>query len=122
MNVSRNRGVAVGWVLLGAALVVLSAIVSNAALEQVVGKSTGSLAWGPALFRVLLAVHGAALMLVGSLNRRKKGSTGTDTGSGAESGSASAGPERRIGAVSWFVLGALTLIAFGLRLWHLNSC
>ncbi len=50
----------------GALLGCFAALVSSAAIEQAVrGAAAGRLAWGPALFRGLLAAHGVALAAVG---------------------------------------------------------
>jgi mannosyltransferase len=120
---NRERRAAIGWLVLGAALVVTAAVVSDAAIERtLMGQSSGKLAWGPTLFRLLLAVHGLALMLVGIRIRKQQGSTRPDAESASAPSRGAARLTRKIAWVPWFVLGGLSFIAVGLRLWHLNSC
>src|SRR5579859_2872359 len=121
MNVSGNRRVSLGWASVGSALVIFSAIVSNAAIEQfLVGNATGSLGWGPTLFRILLLLHGTALIWLGVVKVSQKRTAHNQLG--FEHSDAYTEPRRRVGLVSWSILGALTVIAFALRVWHLNSC
>jgi mannosyltransferase len=47
----------------GIALVIAAGLLSNPGLEHAFGREPHSLTWGPALFRILLAFHGFALMV-----------------------------------------------------------
>ncbi|MFN0109136.1 MAG: glycosyltransferase family 39 protein [Blastocatellia bacterium] len=54
------------FIVIGALLLLIAALVSNAAYHQaLVTNAERSLAWGPTLFRALLAVHGLALIAAG---------------------------------------------------------
>ncbi len=90
----------------GAGLAIAAILVPNAFFEQVSGRAPHSLAWGPTLFRVLLALHGIILMLASFAKRQSDG------------GTLGAGMSRR----TWILLGALTGIAVLLRIPTLNSC
>jgi hypothetical protein len=46
----------------GILLLAASVLVSNPLLERAFGRQPGSLAWGPLLFRILLALHGLVLL------------------------------------------------------------
>jgi len=96
----------------GVGLVCLAASSSSAGIEQALGRAPGSLAWGPALFRVLLGVHGAALV-VWAWGRLR----GWGQGGGVAGGQARPGTP----AWHWAAMAALTALALGLRLWRLNS-
>jgi mannosyltransferase len=103
-RIDRRR---VGLVALGGALLVWAAWVSNAAITQtLLGDAGGSLAWGPALFRTLLAGHGLALVGVG-------------LGLGAATVRVGRPLPTRL---PWAVLLTLSALALALRLWHLDSC
>lgn len=120
---NRKRKADLGCSLLGAAFVVSAAVFSNAAIERtLLGQSSGKLEWGPTVFRLLLALHGAGLMVVGILIRRREESVGPNSRSGSADLNACAGSKSTTASASWFVLGGLTLAAVGLRSWHLNSC
>jgi hypothetical protein len=94
----------------GALLVVAAASLSGEAIERaLLGEAWGRLAWGPSLFRALLALHGAGLIAFGLLPTRRP--TARPGGAGWQP----------IGPVAWGALSALTAIALVLRLWSLNS-
>lgn len=90
----------------GAFLILLAVVCSNRVMEAFFGRAPHSLAWGPALFRVLLALHGEALFASAFVRARKRRL------------SAEAPISRR----SWWILGALTIVAIALRIPSLNSC
>lgn len=87
---------ALGLVLL------LAALIPSSAIEAAFGRAPGSLSWGPAMFRILLAFH--ALLLI--LWRRP----------------ALAAQPVANEPIPWIPLSALTALALVLRLIHLNSC
>jgi mannosyltransferase len=94
------------WLVVAGALLGAIALLPGTVLEQAFGRTPHSLAWGPALFRTLLALHAAALILASFLAPREPS------------------PSTRV-AVSrkaYAVLGALTLLAIVLRIPSLDSC
>jgi 4-amino-4-deoxy-L-arabinose transferase-like glycosyltransferase len=90
----------------GSLLVVLAILVSNTGVEQALGRAPHSLAWGPTLWRVLLALHGCVLLFAGVFS---KGSSGRSS-------------RVPIPPAVLRTLAALTLIALVLRIPALNSC
>lgn len=56
-------------VLTGTGLVLVAALIPGAGIERTFGRSPRSLAWGPALFRLLLSLHGLLLVGAGFLRR-----------------------------------------------------
>lgn len=90
----------------GAVLIVAAAFVPNTRIEQLFGRAPHSLAWGPALFRGLLALHGFGLILASLFV------TGTLA-------AAQRSPRRRS---TYAILAALTLTAALLSIPSLNSC
>ena len=88
----------------GAALVVVAALVSGPAIEQALGRPVGALAWGPALFRWLLALHGR-LLLVLAVRRSGRGVDAT----------------RDRLPLPWKALLILSLAAFVLRVIRLDT-
>jgi mannosyltransferase len=90
---------------IGTVLVVAAILVPNAFFEQVSGRAPHSLAWGPVLFRVLLALHGLILVLASFAKPQSHSPL-------------AAGINRR----TWFLLAALTSVAVLLRIPSLNSC
>lgn len=79
---------------------------SNSSIERAFGRPPHSLSWGPALFRILLALHGAALFFSTFLRRPKQPA--------AAAGDA-------ITRRSWWILGALAILAIALRIPSLDS-
>ncbi|HEY7333267.1 MAG TPA: glycosyltransferase family 39 protein [Bryobacteraceae bacterium] len=90
----------------GLLLVLLAIFVPNTAVERFFGRAPHSLAWGPALWRALLALHGLVLLLAGVFNRATRGRSSRDP----------------IPRAVLRTLAALTLIALILRIPALNSC
>ena len=88
----------------GTVLVLAAALVSNTSIEMALGRAPGSLLWGPALFRGLLAFHGALLFVAA---RRKK--------------STSRGIAAPMPDVPWLGLVVLSVVALALRLIRLNT-
>jgi hypothetical protein len=91
---------------IGAVLILMAVLASNTRVELVFGRSPHSLAWGPALFRGLLGLHGLVLILASLFAR---GSFATAKRSS---------PRRS----TYTILAALTLLAAVLSLPSLNSC
>jgi mannosyltransferase len=105
--------------LLGSLLVLVAALISSPGLEQaLVGEATGSLTWGPALFRALLALHGAVLMGVGVSFKRQAASFKLQAASGKGEAASRAAVDLR----PWLVLAGLSVLALVLRLPGLDSC
>jgi len=95
-----------GLALAGSVLVVTALLLSSAFIEQAFGRAPHSLAWGPALFRGLLALHGLGLILASLL--------ATGPFAAAQRKSARRG--------TYAILAALTLLAALLSVPSLNSC
>jgi mannosyltransferase len=93
------------FTIVGLLLLVAAAIFSNTAIEAAFGRAPNSLSWGPALFRALLAFHGAALLAANLLPR----------------GTASR-LSIPIGRKTFVILASLTVLAILLRIPNLNSC
>lgn len=83
-------------------LLLLAALIPSAAVESAFGRAAGSLSWGPAMFRILLAFHGVLLLAW----RRP----------------ALAAQPAASEPIPWVPLSALTVLALVLRLIHLGSC
>jgi mannosyltransferase len=92
------------YILLGIIGLLAAALVSGAQLERAFGRPPGSLAWGPALFRVLLALHGCALLVAGLRRRTYQSASG-----------------KSISRPTVLLLTAMTLVAIVLRIPNLNS-
>jgi hypothetical protein len=90
----------------GILLLAAAALPSNVLVEQAFGRPPHSLAWGPALFRVLLALHGLVLISANFLSRKQP----------------AAPLSLSISRRSLAVLGGLTALAILLRIPNLNSC
>lgn len=102
---------AIGGVMLLAATLFSSADYRQALLTD----QSRSLAWGPALFRLLLAIHGLALIAVGIFRYRAKKQF---------SSAAKSSPDAQFQPVagrSYLILAILCVVALGLRLWRLNT-
>jgi mannosyltransferase len=94
-------------IALGAALVAAAAISTPHGLERLLGRPAGVLEWGPALFRALLAFHGTVAIIAGLRWKNGEGKRiswleGTSS-------------------LGWVVVGVLTAVGLGLRLWRLDS-
>lgn len=95
-----------GLALAGSVLVVAALLLSSAFIEQAFGRAPHSLAWGPALFRGLLALHGLGLILASLL------------ATGPFAAAQRSSPRRG----TYAILAALTLLAALLSVPSLNSC
>ena len=100
-------------ILIGTAMVVFSIAVPNESYSRfLLGGYERDLSWGPTLFRILLALHGAVLIIVGWTRRRIATSGISDQASD---------PKPRMAPWVFGVLVILSVIALALRLWNLNS-
>jgi mannosyltransferase len=90
----------------GAVLILAAVLVSNTRIEQAFGRIPHSLAWGPALFRGLLALHGLGLILASLLAK----------------GPLAMAQRRSTRRGTYAILAALTLLAALLSVPSLNSC
>lgn len=92
----------------GIALISAAATISTDGLRlAMVSDPARSLEWGPALFRILLVWHGVVLMVAGAYLRNHE----EERTPVAE----------RTPAWIWIALGAMSLVALGLRVWRLES-
>jgi mannosyltransferase len=108
-----SRFIAAG---IGAALLCGALLVSNEAIERaLLDDPSRTLTWGATLFRVLLAIHGLALLLVSFFNNRRPLATNTSEDRNSKMA------RRAMTRFSWTILVALTLVALALRFWSLNS-
>ena len=104
----RNKGRTLAAIL-GISLVLFALVFSGSTIEYALrGTSSGTLSWGPALFRTVLALHGALLIFIGL--RRPAISRPPSP----------AGPTTD--PLVWLMLCGLSLVAVALRLWKLDSC
>jgi mannosyltransferase len=97
----------------GALLIAAALLISSASLERLFGRQPHSLAWGPALFRVLLALHGLWLIAYArgpAHVARNRAQRAPRTGAAG------------IPRMTLLALTALTVLALALRLPGLNSC
>jgi hypothetical protein len=97
----------------GSSLAVAGALISNQSIESYLVSDPYSLKWGPTLFRSLLIIHGLAIALA-PLWMKENGSTGLLIAQDSAHRS-------KTSWSSWVTLITLGLIAFALRLWHLNT-
>jgi hypothetical protein len=93
---------------IGTSLALSAIATSNSGIEHTLGRAPGELAWGPALFRALLALHGILLLVIAVCGTTRNNSPSSPI----------FGPEDR-SAVR--ILGLLTLAAFALRLWRADT-
>jgi mannosyltransferase len=102
MRVRQSLAALAGILLLAAAL-----LISNVSLERAFGRVPHELAWGPALFRALLGLHGIALLVASRMGGH----------------SAAPAVKPRAGRRTWvYALIALTGLGLALRIPGLNSC
>jgi hypothetical protein len=120
MQLERKSLVRFGFVVIGAAILGIAALVSNAAIERVLlGQASGTLAWGPTLFRAVLALHGLVLALIGILGgKRRRAAKGITPLVWEPTPSV----HKRRNWHPWVALSVLGALALGLRLWRLDSC
>ena len=104
MTATPNRMAARPWATIFGILLLAAAALPSTTLEQAFGRSPHSLGWGPALFRALLVLHGAALLAANLIPRR--------TGSPLS---------LSIHGRTLAVLAGLTILAVALRIPNLNS-
>jgi mannosyltransferase len=103
----------------GCLLLVGALSVSNGALEHaLLGNVSRSLGWGTTLFRALLAAHGLALIIGAAAWWRSSRSAGLPQSSSSRRTTVDLEPITR---QSLLILALLSVLALGLRLWHLNS-
>ena len=101
---------------IGLALIAAAAWLSSDAVERILlGRADGSLSWGPALFRVMSAIHGVVLLACGVAGRR------VDAKAAQRRAEPFASETDGLGKRYWAALAALTLVASALRLWRLDS-
>jgi len=95
------------YTLSGIALLAFAVRFSNGDVARILaGRDAVALAWGPALFRVLLVFHGLVLAGCGWLRSSpRKAAVETP----------------RSGGSAWWIIGALTALALCLRLYRLNN-
>ena len=108
----------------GVALILGALALSSTTLERAfVGTDSGALAWGPALFRGLLAFHGVCLLAIGLLGARRVAAGRSKTvpagAAGARDRSIHRPPESP--RVIWAMVVLLCAVALGLRLWRLET-
>jgi mannosyltransferase len=107
-EIDRRR---LGRLLLGGALIAFGWLVpAGAVVSALVSDPGRSLAWGPDLFRALLAAHGLALILSAA-------APGPARPAATEATASRAGGAH----IPWLVLGSLGIVALALRLWRLES-
>lgn len=105
-----GRWKAAALIALGLLLAWFGAAISNEAIERALrGESSGRLAWGPALFRGLLTVHGLALAILGWRRWQRPALTAWRS------------HPRRLSAGALAAAGLLTLTAVVLRFHQLGS-
>jgi mannosyltransferase len=95
-----------GLLGVGALLIVLAALVSGTSMEKWLGRAPHSLAWGPALFRLLLALHGLVLIVVSFMGKKQPRPALLPA------------IHNRMG----LTLALLSVVALALRIPGLNSC
>jgi hypothetical protein len=102
----------------GLALLYSAGIMSNESIERaLLNDPSRSLAWGPALFRVMLAVHGLALVVAGILWSRSRREAGAGPLKPGLTECKSPGMSRAV----WLALAGMSILALGLRLWRSNT-
>lgn len=107
---NRRLLLSVVFMVAGGLLLLIAMVVSNADYQQMLlTNQSRSLAWGPTLFRVLLAVHGLALIIAGLIWRRSKSSPNAIIN------------RRPVERSAYLILAVLCVAALGLRLWRLNT-
>ena len=101
-----------GLVTLGFVLILVAVASSASAIERsFLGHAIGALAWGPQLFRALLAFHGVSLVALGATVWKRR----VDRRS----------PQRTAASntptVAWVTIVLLCGVALALRLWRLDT-
>ncbi len=107
---NRRSVVSMLFLALGGLLLLFAALISSADYHHALLTNTSrSLSWGPTLFRVLLAIHGAALIVAGIVWRRNVQSPGFSRKFEL--------PDKQALAV----LAVLTVVGLTLRMFRLNT-
>ena len=107
---NRRSILSLSFIFVGGLLLLFAVLVSNADYHQALLTNTSrSLSWGPTLFRVLLAVHGAALIVAGMVWRRNVQSSGFSRNS--------VKPDKQ----AFAILSVLTIVGLVLRMFRLNT-
>jgi hypothetical protein len=105
--------------VIGVILIGFAWLVENIDIERaLVSDPSRSLEWGPTLFRAVLAFHGLALVLTATIWRKRVLANGHSPVPSAVVAQSGAQPTGRI---YWLALFGLSAVAFGLRLWSLNT-
>jgi hypothetical protein len=103
----------------GIALIVFAAVVDGGAIARLlVSDPSRTLEWGPGLFRALIAIHGLLLVLIAIAWTR---SLQEEEDSSNRAAAAQTDDLPATSKGSWLALTAMTALALGLRLWHLDS-
>jgi len=102
---------------LGLILIAAAVAVADSDIEQAFrGSAEGQLTWGPALFRVMLGLHGFLLIFWARWSRRSSRAAPTPgLPTNVQISLTGSGKAEKIG------LGSLMLLGLGLRLWSLDS-
>jgi 4-amino-4-deoxy-L-arabinose transferase-like glycosyltransferase len=107
----RNRVLSGALALTGLLIVIAGVLIANRSIEQaLLGDSAHSLSWGPTLFRLLLVFHGIVLMVLAQrifVTRHTEVPVESVT--------------KKTDWTPWLLLSSLSVLAFGLRLWQLNT-
>lgn len=108
---NRRSMFSLGLIGLGGVLLFFAALVSNADYHHALLTNTSrSLSWGPTLFRVLLAIHGLALIFAGMVWRRAAVSENSTNNQGWK-------PDKQ----AFVILSVLTVVGLVLRMFRLNT-
>ncbi|MCK6483128.1 MAG: glycosyltransferase family 39 protein [Phycisphaerae bacterium] len=114
------RSVNTGMMLAGLAALTFAAFTSSGAIETFLfDHRVGSMSWGPALFRAVLAFHGLVLLLFAVRKAPANESRHDVVPRACTTAPVVESPST--GAVHWILLIALSLAAAGLRLYKLES-
>ncbi len=111
------------FMVVGSVLVGAAGLVSNSLIERtLLNDPSRTLAWGPSLFRVLLAGHGLVLVLIGVIWRRNAHDTKNSRPLVSNAIVSAFSVEMySSSSLPWIVLSGLSILALGLRLWQLDS-
>lgn len=117
---TQSRPLRTGMMLAGFAALSFAAFTSSGAVETILfDHRVGSMSWGPALFRAVLAFHGLLLLLIAV--RKAPANEPSPAGAVDSRAAAPAAGAPRTVAAHWILLIALSFVALGLRLYKLES-